>query len=55
MKEYMIHIWGGAFNKDANPSIEKILGITEGYYYFDNMSSGILKFIKNILKYSRKS
>lgn len=33
--EYMIHIWGGMFNSDANPSIEKDLGITEGYYYFD--------------------
>lgn len=36
MKEYMIHIWGGAFNSDANPSIEKDHGITEGYYYFNN-------------------
>ena len=34
MKEYMVHIWGGAWNKDANPSIEKDLGIKEGYYYF---------------------
>lgn len=34
-KEYMIHIWGGAWNEDANPSIEKDLGIKEGYYYFD--------------------
>lgn len=34
-KEYMIHIWGGAWNKDANPSIEKDLGIKNGYYYFD--------------------
>lgn len=34
MKEYMIHIWGGAWNNDANPSIEKDLGIKEGYYYF---------------------
>ena len=33
--EYMIHIWGGMFNKDAYPSITKDLGITEGYYYFD--------------------
>ncbi len=33
-KEYMIHIWGGAFNSDAFPSIEEDLGITEGYYYF---------------------
>lgn len=34
MKEYMVHIWGGAFNSDANPSIEKDHGVTEGYYYF---------------------
>ena len=34
MKEYMIHIWGGAWNSDANPSIEKDLGIKEGYHYF---------------------
>ncbi|MBO5828859.1 MAG: hypothetical protein J6R59_10480 [Paludibacteraceae bacterium] len=33
-KEYMIHIWGGAWNSDANPSIEKNLGIKEGYHYF---------------------
>lgn len=33
-REYMIHIWGGAWNKDADPSIEKDLGIKEGYYYF---------------------
>lgn len=34
-KEYMVHIWGGAWNDDANPSIEKDLGIKEGYHYFD--------------------
>ena len=34
MKEYMITIWGGAWNKDANPSIKKDLGIDEGTYYF---------------------
>ena len=33
-KEYMVHIWGGAWNSDANPSIEKDLGIKEGYHYF---------------------
>ena len=33
-KEYMIHIWGGAWNRDANPSIEKDLGIKDGYHYF---------------------
>ena len=34
-KEYMVHIWGCAWNKDANPSIEKALGIKAGTYYFD--------------------
>ena len=34
-KEYMIHIWGGAWNSDANPSIEKDLGIKSGCHYFD--------------------
>lgn len=33
-KEWMIHIWGGAWNSDANPSIEKDYGIHEGYHYF---------------------
>ena len=33
-KEYMVHIYGGAWNHDANPSIEKDLGIKRGYYYF---------------------
>lgn len=34
-KEYMIHVWGGAWNSDANPSIEKDLGIKEGHHYFN--------------------
>lgn len=34
-KEYMVHIWGGAWNNDANPSIEKDLGIKDGYHYFN--------------------
>ena len=33
-KEYMVHIWGGAWNSDANPSIEKDLGIKDGCHYF---------------------
>lgn len=33
--EYMVNVWGGAWNADANPSIEKDLGIKKGYYYFD--------------------
>lgn len=34
MNEYMIQIWGGAWNDDADPSIEKDLGIKAGTYYF---------------------
>ncbi len=34
MDEYMVHVWGGAWNDDAEPSIEKDYGIAEGYYYF---------------------
>ena len=33
MEEYLLHIWGGAWNSDANPSIEKDYGIKEGYHY----------------------
>lgn len=33
-KEYMVHVWGGAWNKDAAPSIEKDLGVKSGYHYF---------------------
>ena len=32
-KEWMIHVWGGAWNHDANPSIEKDYGIKDGYHY----------------------
>ena len=48
MKEYMAHIWGGAWNKDANPSIEKDLGIKEGYHYFktEEERDRFLKLIK---------
>lgn len=34
MDECMIHVWGGAWNDDAEPSIKKDYGISEGYYYF---------------------
>ena len=34
MNEWMVKVWGGAWNKDASPSIEKDYGIAEGYYYF---------------------
>ena len=29
-EEYMVHIWGGAWNHDANPSIAQDLGIKDG-------------------------
>lgn len=35
-KEWMIHVWGGAWNYDATPSIEQDYGIKEGYHYFDS-------------------
>lgn len=47
MKEYMVHIWGGAWNKYANPSIEKDLGIKEGYHYFSTKEERD-KFIKKV-------
>lgn len=34
MTEWFVHIWGGAWNHDATPSIEKDLGIKPGAYYF---------------------
>ena len=34
MNEWMIEVWGGAWNKNASPSIEKDYGISQGYYYF---------------------
>lgn len=33
--EWMVKVWGGAFNKSAFPSIKSDYGIEEGYYYFD--------------------
>ena len=50
MKEYMAHIWGGAWNKDANPSIEKDLGIKEGYHYFKTKEERD-RFLKLIKQY----
>ena len=46
-KEYMVHIWGGAWSKDANPSIEKETGIKEGYYYFSTKEAkdAFVKFV----------
>ena len=51
MKEYMAHIWGGAWNKDANPSIEKDLGIKEGCHYFKTEEERD-RFLKLIKQYS---
>ena len=48
-KEWMIHIWGGAWNSDANPSIEKDYGIQEGYHYFKTEEE-IDRFLKIINK-----
>lgn len=50
-EEYMIQIWGGAWNHDAEPSIEKDLGIKEGYYYFDTEKE-LKDFEKKLDKYS---
>jgi hypothetical protein len=50
-EEYMIQIWGGAWNRDAEPSIEKDLGIKEGYYYFDTEKE-LQDFEKKLDKYS---
>lgn len=36
MNEWMIKVWGGAWNDNVNPSIETDYGIKEGYYYFTN-------------------
>jgi hypothetical protein len=43
--EYMINIWGGAWNEDANPSIEKDFNIKKGAYYF-NTKEAYDKFCK---------
>jgi len=36
MNEYLVHIWGGAWNNDASPSIKDDYGINEGYHYFQD-------------------
>lgn len=55
MKEYMVHVWGGAWNSYADPSIEKDLGIKEGYHYFatEKEKDDFLKLI-NLEKYKRQ-
>ena len=55
MKEYMVHIWGGAWNSDANPSIEKDLGIKPGAYYFQTEAEKdeFVKLLKNPIYYKQ--
>lgn len=47
--EWMIKVWGGAWNFDASPSIEKDYGIKEGYYYFvdEKAKDAFLEIIDN--------
>lgn len=52
MIEYMIQIWGGAWNNDANPSIRKDLGIEPGTYYFKTNEER-KEFIKKISPYKK--
>lgn len=53
--EYMVHIWGGAWNYDANPSIEKETGIKEGYYYFSTKEAknAFVKFLHTPVYYKQ--
>lgn len=55
MSEWCVHVWGGAWNNDANPSIEKDYGIKEGYYYFKSQKA-VDKFLSIIaqFRYSRQ-
>ena len=50
MKEYMIKIWGGAWNKGVYPSIKDDLGIDEGNYYFSSKED-LDKFIEKLNPY----
>lgn len=48
-KEWMVQTWGGAWNEDANPSIEKDLGIKKGYHYFSTEAEkdAFIKLLRN--------
>lgn len=48
-QEYLVHIWGGAWNDDANPSIEKDLGVKDGYHYFcdEKEKNDFIKLLNN--------
>lgn len=52
--EYMVQIWGGMFNPDANPSIENDYGIQEGYHYFSS-EEAMNNFIKICEQYEYRS
>ena len=55
MKEWMVHCWGGAWNPNANPSIKKDTGITEGYHYFtDELEKNSFIELLNIPKYKKQ-
>lgn len=49
MNEWMIKVWGGAWNKDASPSIKEDYGIDKGYYYFteEKAKDKFLEIINN--------
>ena len=51
-EEYMVHIWGGDWNKNANPSIEKDLGIKEDYHYFKTEEKN--EFCKHLILVQHK-
>lgn len=48
-KEWMVQTWGGAWNADAEPSIEKDLGIKSGYHYFstEEEKNAFIKLLNN--------
>lgn len=52
MKEYMIQIWGGAWNEGVYPSIKKDLGIDKGYHYFKTKEDRD-KFINKLRPYEK--
>ena len=54
--KYRVKLSGKAFNKDANPSIEKDLGIKAGFYYFTdkNKKDEFINMISSQEKYTRQ-
>lgn len=53
MKEYFVDVWGGAWNKDANPSILKDYGINKGAHYFKTMEEKE-RFMHILKRYQRQ-